>query len=495
MDIVNVLGLILWPLAVSLLLAAFLNNRKAGQWINLVFHLPWIVFFINTWSLSNKAIYQGKIFPVIVNFPMLSQFKSHFSLAVDGLNLPLIGLQIFLSLILALYSLGKKNLGSGYLSLFSLLNAASVGSLLAEDALLFYLFWEFMLIPMFFLIGIWGSKNRAYASIKFFAFTMAASLFMLAAIVALMFKSDLNSLGWHDIAALNLVFEGWTSFPALLFLGFLIAFLVKIPVWPLHVWLPDAHTEAPTGASVILAGVLLKLGVYGIGRWCLALFPQVAVQQEIVKIMLCLGVTGIILGSFSAWQQKDVKKMIAYSSVAHLGFMVIGLFSFQLSSIQGVFFQNIAHGLSTGALFLIFGMIYDRTHSREISLYSGLAETNPYLASSFVVASLASMGLPGLPGFVGEFLILSGLFFSSPLYSLVALSGVLLGAAYMLKLLRSFVFGRKSELLISHPVALSWSETAAIIPMILALVFLGFGGQFLLQKSAMPVATLLLNLR
>jgi NADH-quinone oxidoreductase subunit M len=495
MDTMSVVGLIAWPLIVAVLLLFFIKKPSWAQWLNLIAHFPWVFLFLHVWFLSESSLYSNRIFPVMVSFPGMAIFKSSVSLGIDGLNLPLIGLQVFLSLILALYSMGKEKLGAGYLALFSVLNATSVGSLMAEDALLFYLFWEFMLIPMYLLIGIWGSKKRAYAAIKFFSFTLFGSLFMLAAIVALMFRGDLNSLSWHDIAALNLVFDSWTSLPALLFFGFLIAFLVKIPAWPLHVWLPDAHTEAPTGASVILAGVLLKLGVYGIARWCLALFPQVALQVEVVYTMIALGLIGIVLGSFSAWQQKDIKRMIAYSSVAHLGFMIIGLFSFQLSSVQGAFFQNIAHGLSTGSLFLIFGMIYDRTHTRELSDYSGLAKAHPWLATAFVVAALASMGLPGLPGFVGEFLILSGLFFSQPWLALVALSGVLLGAAYMLKLVREFVFGDISPCLSHHPINLRWSEKAALIPIIGLLVYLGLGGQFLLQKVALPISTLLLNMR
>ena len=475
-----VLGLILFPLVQGLVLFAFAKHSRAAQWVNLLGNVAWAILLVA--GVGHFALDRTD-FPTQVSLEWMPVFKSHFALGVDGLNFPLVALNVFLSLLLAFYALGKEKLGATYLGLFSILNAASVGSLLAADALVFYLFWEFMLIPMYFLIGRWGSKNRVYAALKFFAFTMTGSLFLLAAVVALALKPDLASLGWADIHAAKFAFEGWNSTQGLLFLGFLLAFLVKIPVWPLHTWLPDAHTEAPTGGSVILAGVLLKLGVYGIARWCLPLFPEAAVAAA--PTILVLGVLGIILGSLAAWKQADIKRMIAYSSVAHLGFMAIGLFALNTVGLQGAMFQNIAHGLATGALFLIFGIIYDRTHTREVSQYGGLAEQNPWLATFFVVASLASIGLPGLPGFVGEFLILTSAFKVTPWISIVASLGVLLGAIYTLSLVRRLVFGRTSSTLAHHPVVLNWSEWVAVVPLVLAMIYfglhpntlLGFAGQ------------------
>jgi NADH-quinone oxidoreductase subunit M len=240
---------------------------------------------------------------------------------------------------------------------------------------------------------------------------------------------------------------------------------------------------------VILAGVLLKLGVYGIARWGLALFPMAA--QDVATVMMILGATGVVLGSFAAWKQTDIKRMIAYSSVAHLGFMVLGLFAFQEEALQGAMFQNLAHGLSTGALFLIFGIIYDRTHTRDIAQYGGLASKNGLLATAFVFSAMASIGLPGLPGFIGEFLILSGTFFTNKTVALVSMSGVLLGAIYMLSMLRRMVFGPVGATLESHEIKLEWNEWVAVVPLLVLMAVLGMQPQFLFEKSKFAVEWIL----
>ena len=432
----NLLVFLLWPFASGLLLFFFGKKTHWAQWTNLAFQGIWLALLFPVIEMHSSVT--TEVFPIAYTWNWLPQLKSSLALGVDGLNLPLLVLNVVLSLCLALYSLGKEKLSSSYLGLFSVLNGASVGSLLAADALAFYIFWEFMLIPMYFLIGKWGSKNRVYAALKFFAMTMGGSLLLLLAIVVLAGRGDVASLGWHDLSKATLPFSGWFSVQGLVFLGFLAAFVVKVPVWPFHTWLPDAHTEAPTGGSVILAGVLLKLGVYGIARWCLPLFPEAAMAAA--PVMLVLGCAGIVLGSFGAWAQKDIKRLIAYSSVAHLGFMVLGLFAMRAEALQGAMFQNIAHGLSTGAMFLLFGMIYDRTHSREISEYGGFAKNHAWVSTIFLLAVFASIGLPGLPGFVGEFLVLTGTFASSPWIAMTASLGVLLGAIYMLGLVRNVFF-------------------------------------------------------
>jgi NADH-quinone oxidoreductase subunit M len=449
--------------------------KKVAQWFNLATHLVWGFFVWRAWVEFNPE----QIGQVLWTWNWLPVLGSRLDLGVDALSLPLIVLNFILSFLLAFYSLGKEKLNSTYLALFSILNAASVGSLLALDAFAFYVFWEFMLIPMYFLIGKWGSKGRVYAALKFFAFTMAGSLLMLLAIVAL--SSQYGTLSWSALRDAQIPYDGLWGFQGLVFLGFLVAFAVKIPVFPVHTWLPDAHTEAPTGASVILAGVLLKLGVYGIARWCLALFPMAA--QDVAGVMMLLALLGIVLGSFAAWKQSDIKRMIAYSSVAHLGFMVLGLFAFNIESLQGAMFQNLAHGLSTGALFLIFGIIYDRTHTREIGEYGGLASRNGLLATAFVFSAMASIGLPGLPGFVGEFLILSGTFFTNKVVACVALSGVLLGAIYMLSMLRRVVFGPVGPTLQSHEIRLAWNEWVAVVPLLFLMLLLGMQPQFLFEKA------------
>ncbi len=470
----NLLGLFLIPFVSGVILFFFGKKWKTAQWANIVFHAFWGVAVYQCWANFDPS-QMGEVYWSWDWFPMLN---SKLALGLDGLSLPLVVLNYILSLLLAFYALGKEKLSPSYLALFSILNAASIGTLISLDAFAFYIFWEFMLIPMYFLIGKWGSKNRVYAALKFFAFTMAGSLLMLLAIIAL--SKTYGTLSWIELKNLNLPYDGLTGFHGLIFLGFLIAFAVKIPLWPLHTWLPDAHTEAPTGASVILAGVLLKLGVYGIARWCLSLFPLAS--SDVAIPMMTLASVGIVGGSFAAWKQVDIKRMIAYSSVAHLGFMVLGLFAFNVEALSGAMFQNLAHGLSTGALFLIFGIIYDRTHTRKIEDYGGLASKNGLLATAFVFSAMASIGLPGLPGFIGEFLILSGTFMSNKIFAFVGLSGILLGAVYMLGMLRKVVFGPMGPTVKSHEIVLEWNEWVAIVPLLVLMLVLGMSPQFLLSK-------------
>lgn len=466
------LKVLFWPLLMALAVG-IMPKSKWSQWINFGLHFPWILFLCNLISsVPSQEVRPFAKEEFLFSIPI---FKSSFLIGADPLNVALVALTVFLSFCLSLYFINHEKISRGFLILFNLLNFATVGSLLAADILLFYIFWEFMLIPLFFLIGIWGSENSVYAALKFFAMTLAGSMGLLAAIFYFSATPELTSLRWFDISAVSPLLT--TAAP---WLGWAIlaAFVVKVPVWPLHTWLPDAHTEAPTAISVMLAGILLKLGVYGMIRWSIRLFPVSFLSSS--DILYVAGVIGVILGSYGALRQKDIKRMIAYSSVAHLGFVVMGAVSKNAAAQSGAFFQNFAHGLSTGLLFLSFGIIYDRTHSRKLSEYGGLATTNAFLAFTFVFAAMASVALPGLPGFVGEFLILSGTYLQRGFWVLIPLAGVVLGALYTLNLVKGLVFGPVSPLITSHPINLKWNEVAAIIPFLVGLVMLGLMPQLLM---------------
>jgi NADH-quinone oxidoreductase subunit M len=325
---------------------------------------------------------------------------------------------------------------------FLLLETGMIGVFLAMDLFLFYVFWEFTLVPMYFLIGIWGGERRMYAAVKFFLYTMAGSILMLLAILWLGLAGGTFSV--PDLIAQGNI-PGNVQF--WLFLAFAAAFAIKVPMWPLHSWLPDAHVEAPTAGSVILAGVLLKMGTYGFLRFNLALFPQAAVQ--LAPTMALLAVIGILYGAAVSYAQRDVKKLVAYSSVSHLGFVMLGLFALNPQGIQGGILQMVNHGLSTGALFLIVGMIYERRHTRELEAFGGLWKVMPVYAALTLIVTLSSMGLPGLNGFVGEFTILLGAFGSpaigSPWYAGLAALGVILAAIYMLYMFQKMFLGPLSK--------------------------------------------------
>jgi NADH-quinone oxidoreductase subunit M len=358
----------------------------------------------------------------------VGEFNVRYHVGLDGISLFLVLLTTLLTPLVVLSSWHVKDRLKPYLICFLFLEIGMIGVFVALDLVLFYVFWEVMLIPMYLLIGIWGGKNRIYAAVKFFIYTMAGSVLMLAAIIALYYFNRAESFDLIQITQRLssgdiLLAPGMEK---LLFIAFFLAFAIKVPLFPFHTWLPDAHVEAPTGGSVILAGVLLKMGTYGLLRFCLPLFPAASIQ--FAPWISVLAIVGIIYGALVAMVQPDVKKLVAYSSVSHLGFVVLGIFAFNLQGIEGATLQMINHGISTGALFLLVGMIYDRRHTRMISDFGGLAHRMPNFALLFMVITLSSIGLPGLNGFVGEFLILQGTFLENPSYTVFAATGMILSA-------------------------------------------------------------------
>lgn len=359
-------------------------------------------------------------------------FHLRYHVGVDGISLFLVLLTTFLVAVSVLASWTVEFRVKPYMVFMLLLELGMLGVFISLDLILFYVFWEVMLIPMYFLIGIWGGEQRIYAAVKFFLYTMLGSLLMLGAIIALYFYNGAQNFDLLDITAK--LADGRITLSRgaelLLFLAFFLAFAIKVPLFPFHTWLPDAHVEAPTAGSVILAGILLKMGTYGLVRFCLPLFPRASI--ELAPLISVLAIVGILYGALVAMVQPDVKKLVAYSSVSHLGFVVLGIFAFNLQSIEGATYQMLNHGLSTGALFLLVGMIYERRHTRAIDDLGGLAHSMPRYAAFFMFILLSSIGLPGLNGFVGEFLILQGTFLSRPGLAVLAACGVVLSAVYML---------------------------------------------------------------
>jgi NADH-quinone oxidoreductase subunit M len=378
-----------------------------------------------------------------------------------------------------------------YIAWMLVLEGACLGSFLALDLLVFFVFFELTLVPMYFIIAGWGYENRVYASLKFFLYTLFGSAFMLVGLLALVFLSagegqnltfDLVTLA--DRQGLAVETARW------IFLAFAIGFAVKVPLFPVHTWLPDAHTEAPTAGSVILAGVLLKLGTYGLVRFGLYLFPEASVH--LAPILLTLAVIGITYGALVATVQRDLKRLIAYSSVAHLGFIVLGTFAFTAQGLSGSVLQMVNHGLSTGALFFLVGMISERRHTRQISELRGLAKSMPVLGAVFLVVMLSSVGLPGLNGFIGEFLILIGSFVTKRWWAVVATTGVILAAVYLLWAYQRVFHGEPDEANSNLP-DMTWRERGVMLPLVALIVFLGVYPKPVLDRIEPAVERLLVH--
>jgi NADH-quinone oxidoreductase subunit M len=409
-----------------------------------------------------------------------------FKLGVDGFSFPFIVLTAFLMpfCILASWTSVTKRVRE-YMIAFLILETLMIGVFAALDLVLFYLFFEAGLIPMFLIIGIWGGKRRVYASYKFFLYTLLGSVLMLLAIMAMYWNA-----GTTDIPTL-LAHKFPSGMQTWLWLAFFASFAVKMPMWPVHTWLPDAHVEAPTAGSVILAAILLKMGGYGFIRFSIPMFPEAS--QDFAPLVFALSVIAIVYTSLVALMQEDIKKLIAYSSVAHMGFVTMGLFTLTPQGIQGAMFQMMSHGLVSGALFLCVGVVYDRMHTREIAAYGGLVNRMPVYAVIFMVFTMANVGLPGTAGFVGEFLTLMGAFKANPWVAFIATSGVILSAAYALWLYRRVMFGELVKPELKDITDLNRREMATLVPLVVLTIWYGVRPGTILDAFAAPTEALIKN--
>ncbi|HKE22535.1 MAG TPA: NADH-quinone oxidoreductase subunit M [Bryobacteraceae bacterium] len=407
-----------------------------------------------------------------VDLPWIASPEIHFHIAADGVSLWLVLLTTLLTPICVLISWDSiRSRAKEFYAFLLLLEFGLAGVFIAQDLFLFYVFWEISLVPMYFLIGIWGHERRIYAAVKFFLYTMAGSMLMLAAIIYLYNRTQTFSYG----EILDQLSSGRLTFSQpeqlLLFLAFFIAFAIKVPLFPLHTWLPDAHVEAPTAGSVMLASVMLKMGTFGILHYCLPMFPSAA--RQCAPWIAVLAIIGIVYGALVAMVQPNMKKLVAYSSVSHLGFVVLGIFSFTQLGLDGAVYQMLNHGISTGALFAIVGLLYERRHSLEIADYGGVATAAPWLATTFLLTTLASIGLPVLNNFVGEFLVLQGAALANFTWAIWAALGVILSACYMLWMYQRVFYGEVSEGVRSHVGDLNVREWAAIVPLIVMMFWMG----------------------
>jgi NADH-quinone oxidoreductase subunit M len=416
--------------------------------------------------------------------PWIPAWGISYAVGIDGISLMMV---LLTTLLMPLCVLGSWNYITererGYYAMLLTLLTGVLGVFVATDLFLFYVFWEVMLIPMYFIIGMWGGKNRLYAAIKFFVFTMAGSLLMLVAILVLAWavagRTGTLSFAYQHLLDNAHVVGGLAPW---LFGAFALAFAIKVPVFPFHTWLPDAHVEAPTAGSVLLAGVLLKLGTYGFLRFAVPFFPQVATSPWVTNLILVLALIGIVYGALVAMVQPDIKKLVAYSSVSHLGFVMLGIWAATVQSVEGAIMVMIGHGLSTGALFFLVGMLYERRHTRDISAYGGIAKVVPVFSLVFTVVALASIGLPGLNGFIGEFLVLLGSFRAYPVPTAIATTGVIFAAAYLLWALQRIIYNKLDKRENEALTDLSLRELVVLAPLLAGILWMGLYPAPVLRK-------------
>ena len=468
------------PMA-GVLVVLFINRSRhdAIRWISLLFTIADFVL-----SLVLFVRFDGSNAGMQFRNEPLMWIKSlgiTYSLGVDGISILLVLLTPFLTAIAIASSwTAIKEKVKGFMISMLILETGMLGVFLATDLFLFYLFWEVMLVPMYFLIGIWGGPRKIYAAVKFVLFTMFGSLLMLLAIIKLyLMTSSVAGIKTTDLMAV-LDIQIPPDLQIWLFLAFALAFAIKVPLFPFHTWLPDAHVEAPTAGSIILAGVLLKMGTYGFLRFCLPLFPSAT--SYFVPLISILALIGIIYGALVAMAQKDIKSLVAYSSVAHLGFVMLGMFALTTQGLTGSVIQMVNHGITTGALFLLVGMIYERRHTRMISDFGGVAHVMPVFATVFLIVTLASIGLPGTNGFVGEFLILLGTFKANPVFAAIGAFGIVLAAVYMLWMVQRVFFGKCDNEENKKLLDMNWREKLISIPILIMVFWIGIYPNTFIKK-------------
>ncbi|MBI3209067.1 MAG: NADH-quinone oxidoreductase subunit M [Candidatus Solibacter usitatus] len=467
----SLLNLVLLLPLLGFLACLFLPKKNLGL-IRMFTLLVSLAIFVVSLGLTAPFLDKGNGTWFVTDVPWIQSPEIRYHVGLDGLSVWLVLLTTLLTPISVLVSwnyIAKRP--KEFYAFLLLLEFGLMGVFVAWDLFLFYVFWEICLVPMYFLIGVWGHERRIYAAVKFFLYTMAGSVLMLAAIIFLYVKG--NTFDYINL--LELLQSGRLALTSqeqlLLFLAFFVAFAIKVPLFPLHTWLPDAHVEAPTAGSIMLAAVMLKMGTYGIVRFCLPMFPNAA--RECAPWIVALALIGIVYGALVALVQPNMKKLVAYSSVSHLGFVVLGAFSFNQNGLDGAVYQMLSHGISTGALFMLVGFLYERTHSLEIKDYGGVSTPAPWLSTVFLITTLASVGLPLLCNFVGEFLVLQGSAAVNIYWTAFAALGVILSAGYMLWLYQRTFMGEATDELKHHMPDIGARELAASIPLIILMVWMG----------------------
>lgn len=487
--------LIFLPLLFAVIVTAW-PNLKTLRPLALGFSL---IEFVLSLTLLNSFNINVPDLQLVEKHQWISRFGIQYFIGIDGISLGLVLLTTLLMplVIMTSWNSVSERVKGFHASLF-VLQTALLGTFLALDAIMFYVFWELTLIPMYFLIGVWGGPKRLYATVKFFVYTMAGSVMMLIGIIYMMYltleATGTMSSSLLDFYSLQIPFVGGSFFSlqTLLFFAFALAFAVKSAVFPLHTWLPDAYTEAPVSASVLLAAVMAKMGTYGFIRWVIPLFPEAS--EYWAWLFMLLAVTGIVYGALVAMVQPDVKKLVAYSSISHMGYIVLGLFTFNVYGMGGSLYQMLNHGIATGALFLLIGMLQDRSGTREISQYGGLAAASPRYTVFFFIALLSSIAVPLTNGFIGEFFILLGTYASEPAFAYAAVLGVILGAVYMLWMFKRVFYGPQSEMVSNQRLSdISLREALVLVPLVVLIFWMGILPNNFMKYSKASVEHLVKN--